>query len=168
MRHVEKLRAPCSVAQLAVNAAPCKFLHSELQADRQQPATLSGVRLFSTFSAFSALTLSLLLGVLCVPREAEAGWRDTRRGTSSLTKSDVTIYGATWCPACRALEAGLRARDVPFDVVDVDKSPQAFERARAAAGTGSSIPLTGVVHGSDTSWIVGADVDGVEKLFRGK
>ena len=91
----------------------------------------------------------------------------TPPSTSSLSKSDVTIYGATWCPACRALEAGLRSRQVPFEIVDVDKSPQAFERARAAAGSGGAIPLTGIVHGSDTAWVVGADIDGVERLYRG-
>lgn len=107
----------------------------------------------------------MLLGVASFavrPREAEAA-----PSTTSLAKSDVTIYGATWCPACRALESGLRSRQVPFEVVDVDKSPQAFERARAAAGSGGSIPLTGVLRGSDTAWIVGADVDGVERLYRG-
>ena len=79
----------------------------------------------------------------------------------------MTIYGATWCPACRSLESGLRARQVPFEVVDVDKNPQAFERARTAAGASTAIPLTGVLRGSDTTWIVGADVDGVERLYRG-
>ena len=120
----------------------------------------------STLSTRAAtLGLVLALGVAsAAPSDARAGGRST----SSLPKSDVTIYGATWCSACRSLESGLRARDVPFDVVDVDKSPQAFERARAAAGTGSAIPLTGVVHGSDTTWILGADVDGVERSYRGR
>lgn len=111
-----------------------------------------------------------LLGLASAPNEAAAAPRDRGpqpRNTSSLAKSDVTIYGATWCSACRALESGLRARNVPFEVVDVDKSPQAFERARAAAGAGSAIPLTGVLRGTDTTWIVGADVDGVERLYRG-
>lgn len=122
------------------------------------------MKLLAVFATFGLASLVVLASV---PREADAAPRsDGERNTSSLAKSDVTIYGAMWCPACRALESGLRARQVPFEVVDVDKSPQAFERARAAAGAGSSIPLTGVVHGSDTSWIVGADVDGVERLYR--
>lgn len=86
----------------------------------------------------------------------------------TLAKSDVTVYGATWCPACRALEKGLGERNVPFDVIDVEKNPQAFERARSAAGAGNAIPLTGVAKSTgDTVWIVGADVDGVERAYRG-
>ena len=87
---------------------------------------------------------------------------------SSFVRADVTVYGATWCSACKSLEKTLRDRNVPFDMVDVDKSPQAYEKARAAANAGNVVPLTSVLHGSDTVWFVGADPDGVERAYRGE
>jgi hypothetical protein len=84
----------------------------------------------------------------------------------SVARADVTICAASWCSACRTLEKGLRERDVPFEVVDVDKFPDAFAKARQASGAGNAIPLTGVARATDTLWIVGADIDGVERGYR--
>lgn len=89
-----------------------------------------------------------------------------RSKVSSLSSSPVTIYGAKWCSACRFLEKGLAERKVAFDVVDVDDNPSAFERARAEAHAGSSIPLTSVVRTQGTVWFVGADVDGIDRAQR--
>jgi glutaredoxin len=80
----------------------------------------------------------------------------------------VTVYGAKWCSACRALEKGLGERKIAFDVVDVDASPAAFARARAASGQGSAIPLTSIARSTDTVWVVGADVDAVDRAQRGE
>lgn len=87
---------------------------------------------------------------------------------SSVTSSPVTVYGAKWCSACRSLERGLTERKIAFDVVDVDASPSAFARAREAAGATSAIPLTGIVQSTKTVWIVGADVDAVDRAQRGE
>jgi glutaredoxin len=88
---------------------------------------------------------------------------------SSISSSPITLYGAKWCPACRSLERGLADRKIPFDMVDVDDNPAAFARARAAASASNAIPLTGVVKpNGDTVWIVGADVDAVDKARRGE
>jgi len=87
---------------------------------------------------------------------------------SSISSSPITVYGAKWCSACRALERGLTDRKIPFEVIDVDDNPSAFARARAAAGATNAIPLTGVVRSRDTVWIVGADVDAVERAQRGE
>jgi mycoredoxin len=84
----------------------------------------------------------------------------------SSTPSSVTVYGADWCGACKILERGLKERDIPFEVVDVDRNPDAHSRARAATGT-SAIPVTNVVHAGDGTWIVGADVPAVERAYRG-
>jgi mycoredoxin len=92
----------------------------------------------------------------------------TPLAVGSLARADVTIYAASWCSACRTLEKGLRERDVPFDIVDVDKNPDAFAKARQASGAGSAIPLTGVARATDTLWIVGADIDGVERGYRNR
>src|SRR5262245_14779690 len=71
-------------------------------------------------------------------------------GVSSLTSSPVTIYGAKWCSACRALQNGLAERKISFETIDVDDNPAAFSRAKAASGTGNAIPLTSVVRNSNT------------------
>ena len=92
----------------------------------------------------------------------------TSRNVSSLTSSPVTVYGAKWCSACRTLERGLTERKIAFDVVDVDDNAAAFARAREASGAGSAIPLTSIVRTSNTVWIVGADVDGVDRAQRGE
>jgi mycoredoxin len=84
----------------------------------------------------------------------------------SSSASSVTVYGATWCSACKILERGLRERDIPFDVIDVDRSPDSYARARQAAGT-NSIPLTSVTRGSDQTWVIGADVGAVERAYKG-
>jgi glutaredoxin len=87
---------------------------------------------------------------------------------SSLASSPITIYGAKWCSACRALERGLTDRKISFEVIDVDDNPSAFARARASANASSAIPLTSIVRSSNTVWIVGSDVDGVERAQRGE
>ena len=80
----------------------------------------------------------------------------------------VTVYGASWCSACKSLERGLRDRSVPFDLVDVDQNPKAYEVAKRATGK-NVVPITSVSRGSDElTWIVGADVDAVEKAYRGE
>ncbi len=80
----------------------------------------------------------------------------------------MTIYAAKWCPACRALEGGLAERKIAFEVVDVDENASAFARARAASGTSGAIPLTSVAKSGSMVWIVGADVDAVDRAQRGE
>lgn len=86
---------------------------------------------------------------------------------SSLSSSGVTVYGASWCSACRSLEKGLTDRKIPFEVIDVDRNQSAFEKAKAASGAGNAIPLTGIARSSGTTaWVVGADIDAVERAFK--
>jgi mycoredoxin len=92
----------------------------------------------------------------------------SERNVSSFSSAPITVYGAKWCSACRTLERGLTDRKIAFDVVDVDDNPAAFAKAKTAAGAGGAIPLTGVVRSSDTVWIVGANVDAVERASRGE
>jgi glutaredoxin len=87
---------------------------------------------------------------------------------SSIATSPVTVYSAKWCSACRSLERGLNERKIAFDTVDVDANPSAFTRAREAAGASNAIPLTGIVRSSNTVWVVGADVDAVDRAQRGE
>ncbi len=101
------------------------------------------------------------LGVPSVARAAPA---------SPALSSDVavTVYAASWCSACKSLERGLRDRSVPFDMVDVDQNPKAYEVAKRATGK-NVIPITSVARSSDdVTWFVGADVDAIEKAYRGE
>lgn len=86
---------------------------------------------------------------------------------SSLSSSPITVYGAKWCSACRTLEGGLKDRKIAFEVIDVDDNPSAFSRARAAAGASNAIPLTSVARNGNTVWVVGADIDAVDRAQRG-
>ena len=85
----------------------------------------------------------------------------------SSSDGGVTVYAASWCPACHALEGELRSRRVPFVEVDVDNNPRAFERARQATGQ-SVIPQTSVETQKGVKWIVGADADAVEDAYKGR
>jgi glutaredoxin len=86
-------------------------------------------------------------------------------GISSSDTTGVTVYQASWCSACKALERDLRARNIPFSEIDVDDNPRAFQKARNATGQ-NVIPQTSVQTSKDTKWIVGADADAVERAYK--
>lgn len=118
---------------------------------------------------------SVLLALVAVVGVGVSGSSSSARAAalappevSSLTTSPVTVYSAKWCSACRSLERGLTERKIAFDTVDVDTNPSAFARAREAAGATSAIPLTGIVRSTNTVWVVGADVDAVDRAQRGE
>ena len=79
----------------------------------------------------------------------------------------VTVYGASWCSACKVLEQALKARKIPFEPVDIEANPSAYAMAKKASGT-NAIPLTLVQRGPTLRWIVGSDADAVEKAYRGE
>ncbi len=108
----------------------------------------------------SSRFIALLLGMCTLATVARADGP----GISS-SEGGVTVYQASWCPACRALERELRDRRIPFSEIDVDTNPRAFERARNATGQ-SVIPQTSVQTQKDTKWIVGADADAVERAYK--
>jgi mycoredoxin len=83
----------------------------------------------------------------------------------SSADTGVTIYGASWCGPCKSLEQGLRERQIPFDEIDIDRNPTAFERARQATGT-SAIPQTSIAGNGGVVWVIGADVAAVERAYR--
>jgi hypothetical protein len=109
---------------------------------------------------FAGLSLALLALGIDAPAVA------AQPNVSSLGSSGVTIYGAKWCSACRSLERGLTDRKIAFEVIDVDDNPAAFAKARAASGAGSAIPLSSVTTSTKTTWIVGADVEAVDRALK--
>jgi glutaredoxin len=106
-----------------------------------------------------ALVLLALLGTVVISNDASAS------AVSSISSAPVTVYGAKWCSACRSLEKALNDRKIGFDLIDVDDNPAAFDKAKAASGQGSAIPLTSVTNGSKTTWIVGADIEAVDRAI---
>lgn len=111
-------------------------------------------------SLFAGLVLAL--GVVAASDRAVAA----EPNVSSLSSSGVTIYGAKWCSACRSLERGLSDRKIAFEVIDVDENPSAFAKARQASGTGGAIPLSSVTTSSKTTWVVGADVEAIDRALK--
>lgn len=107
------------------------------------------------------LILALLAGPQFAPRQTNAFSADA----SELAR--VTVYGATWCSACKSLEASLKGRGIPFELVDIDENPSAFAIAKKAAGA-NAVPLTNILRGPAQTWIVGADPDAVERAYRGQ
>jgi mycoredoxin len=103
--------------------------------------------------------LALLAGFVSIGKPASAGSDDVQ--------AQVTVYSATWCGPCKVLKAGLHERNIPFEEVDVDQNPGAFAFAKKASGA-NAIPLTNVVRGLSQRWIVGSDVDGVVKAYKGE
>ncbi len=78
----------------------------------------------------------------------------------------VTVYGAKWCGPCKVLEQGLSERGIPFEIIDIDENPGAWEMARKASGS-NGIPVTSVIRGPHIRWIIGANVNAVEQAYKG-
>jgi glutaredoxin len=61
------------------------------------------------------------------------------------SESDVTVYMASWCGACRAAASYLRSKNVPFVEKDIEKDPTAAAemqaKARAAGKSPRGVPV---------------------------
>lgn len=68
-----------------------------------------------------------------------------------LLPGALQVFVSTWCWDCRKLEKFLAENDVPFDVVNINKSAQA--EARLVAQTGKrGVPAVLV---RDSTWVRG-------------
>lgn len=76
------------------------------------------------------------------PTEAPAPSDEALAGVST------TLYGASWCHACKAAEEYLRKRKVPLVKKDIEEDPRAHAemtaKLRRAGQSGSSIPVLDV------------------------
>jgi thioredoxin reductase (NADPH) len=54
--------------------------------------------------------------------------------------SDVTVYGAPWCPDCRRTKKFLGEHRVSYDWVDIDQNPGALRVVEELQGGGRTIP----------------------------
>lgn len=119
-------------------------------------------RLLVAIAIVTTLVLTLAAGSHAASRSEER----PRVGISS-SDSSVTVYGANWCSACKSLEKKLDERRIPFSIVDVDRNPEAHDRAKKASGMGSGIPLTHITQNAST-WVQGDDADAVERAYKGQ
>ncbi len=82
---------------------------------------------------------------LLAPEEPAATELPTEPQELAQNSSDVTIFGASWCGACRQAKAYLRSRDIDFVERDVEEEPGARaemqRRAREAGVRVSGIPV---------------------------
>lgn len=125
-------------------------------------ARIRFLRLFMPVTIAATVALLLAAGGQAASRPSAP---PLRAGISS-SQSSVTVYGASWCSACRSLEAKLNERRIPFDMIDIDKHREVYERARNASGMGSGIPLTHITKNTST-WVQGDDADAIERAFKG-
>jgi len=124
---------------------------------------------FSRLSIVPAVLAALALTFTIGTAATQAAHRGGDRSRVEISSSDtsVTIYGASWCSACRSLESKLDTRKIPFSVIDVDKNREAYDKARNASGLGSGIPLTHITE-QRAAWVQGDDADAVERAYKGE
>ncbi|MFT5356331.1 MAG: glutaredoxin [Polyangiales bacterium] len=93
---------------------------------------------------------------------AEAGEDDG----SADDGSDIVVYGASWCNACRSAAAYLRSQNVPFVERDIEAEPGARAemqaKARAAGIQPSGIPVIDV----RGTIVTGFDESRIARLLR--
>jgi glutaredoxin len=120
------------------------------------------LRIFTPAAIAAALALTLTAGGHAASRPSAP----PHVGISS-SQNSVTVYGATWCSACRSLEAKLDERHIPYYMVDVDKNREAYDHARKSSGMGSGIPLTHITQNAST-WVQGDNPDAIERAYKGE
>ena len=68
----------------------------------------------------------------------------------------VYIFGAYWCPACRAVEGFLGNNNISYERIEVTGKPDVHRFMQAKFGT-NSIPVVVIDHdyvvGFDIAWI---------------
>jgi glutaredoxin len=122
----------------------------------------------SSMPSFSRWIAPLAVVVLVVGSTmAGAAENGSTRSAIHASSVQVTVYGAKWCGPCKILEQGLQERGIPFDIIDIDDNPGAWEFARKASGS-NGIPVTSVARGPYFRWIIGANVNAVEQAYKGE
>ena len=115
--------------------------------------------------AIASSVLILVLGASA----AYAAMRDAPVSSASSARAPsgsglVTVYGAKWCGPCHVLQDALKAKNIPFEYVDVDENPGVWSIVSKSANS-SSIPVTSVIRGPHIKWIIGSNVNAVEAAY---
>lgn len=109
--------------------------------------------------------------VRSLPRDVFDAWVDHATGhdqpeaVADATSVPVIIYGASWCGACRSLEAYLDSLGVRHEDKDIERDPGARaemqRKARAAGVNSSGIPVVDI----DGNIFTGFDRQRVDQLL---
>jgi glutaredoxin len=62
------------------------------------------------------------------------------RVSEPLPHGGIVMYCTRWCPACRRARAWLKARELPYVEVDIDKTPGAADQVMEWAGGDRTTP----------------------------
>jgi glutaredoxin len=79
----------------------------------------------------------------------------------STSAVSVTLYGASWCPACRQTRSWLDQKGIPYVDKDIDESMVARQTLRQLNPSGT-IPVVDV----DGQVILGFSPPGIERAIR--
>ena len=65
-----------------------------------------------------------------------------------MSETEITVYGAPWCPDCRQSKQFLGEQRVPYKWVDVDQDPAGLDYIQKVQKGGRSIPTIAFEDGS--------------------
>ena len=60
----------------------------------------------------------------------------------------LTMYSTTWCGYCHRLRSQLDRENIAYEVVDIEKDPQAAEYVRSVNGGNQTVPTVRFSDGS--------------------
>jgi mycoredoxin len=60
----------------------------------------------------------------------------------------LTVYSTSWCGYCHRLSSQLAREKIPFQVVDIEKDPQAAEYVMSVNGGNQTVPTVRFADGS--------------------
>ena len=114
----------------------------------------------------AGIVISLIAFRVAIAKTRAPETRVTEVRLPSSSAAQIIVYDTSWCGACKSLERALRERNIPFDTIDVEQNPKAFQRAQEATGR-RTVPQTEVAKmGASSSWIVGVNVAAIERAYR--
>lgn len=62
--------------------------------------------------------------------------------------TDITVYGAPWCPDCKRAKKFLAEHRIPYDFVDIDADPEGLAYVERVQNGGRTIPTVVLPDGS--------------------
>lgn len=62
--------------------------------------------------------------------------------------TDITVYGAPWCPDCKRAKKFLAEHRIPYDFVDIDADPEGLAYVERVQNGGRTIPTIVLPDGS--------------------
>ncbi len=104
-------------------------------------------------------------GTLSAARAAALAAAQPVPGAAGGSSSDVIVYGASWCGACRQAEAYLRSRGVPFLIKDIEREPGAQQEMTRKAQAQGLNPTGIPVIDFRGQLLLGFDQESIDRLI---